>query len=709
LIGVLRAPRLVVAGWLVVAAVLAAALPTLEEAQTGSLGDLVPVDAEAIEAEQRSAELFLFPFSSRTLVVERAPEGLSAEQIARTARRVAEVNRDALPALRDAAGAYGITNAVPGLPFARERGTTTLTGLLFGLDIGQAGRTARAENFVAALGEPPPGTFVGVTGAVPARAAQADAIADRLPLFELVTVLFIALTVGLYLRSAVAPLVTLVTVAVAYVVSVRVVALLGAAIGVSVPAEVEPVVVALLFGVVTDYALFFMSRFRPLVAAGMPGDEAARRTAAELTPIVLTCGVAVAAGSAALVVADLGFLKAFGPGMAMSVLIGLAVVLTLLPALMALLGGRLFWPSHPERGPREARGRGWAVRLIRLAVARPKATIAVSLAIIAAMGSGLAWLELGNPVIRGLPAASEPRQAYEQLSRGFAPGVAAPTTLIVEGDGITGKRDELAGLQAVLAAQPGIAGVLGPATQPSQQALGVVLSRTGDAARFVLIAATDPLGATAIRRQANLRVRIDDLTEAVGLPGAKASFAGDTALVAETIEEANEDVLTVLPAVLLAVALVLAVFLRALVAPLVLVLLAALAPVAALGLAVGLFQGVLGQGELTYFVPIVAAVLLVSLGSDYNVFVAGSIWAELRRRPLEEAIVTGGGDAAHAIAAAGIVLAASFAGLAVVPIDAFQQLAFVLSAGLLIDAFLIRLVLAPAVLLLVERRRQRMR
>ena len=699
---VVRARGLVAAGWIGLAVAMAVALPSLEEAQTGSLGDLVPLGAQAIEAEKRSAELFLFPFSSRTLVVERAPGGLTPEQLSRTARRVGEVNRDELPALRDAAGAYGVTNAVPGLPFARERGTTTVTALLFGLEIGQGGRTARAENFADALGEPPPGTYVGVTGAVPARAAQGGAIRARLPLVELATVLFIALTVGFYLRSAVAPVVTLVTVAVAYVVSVRVVAVAGAAIGVSVPAEVEPVVVALLFGVVTDYALFYMSRVRPLVAAGVPGPEAARRTTAQLTPIILTCGIAVAGGSAALAVAELGFLKAFGPGMAMSVLIGLAVVLTLLPAFMALLGPRLFWPSSPQRRPARATGRSRAERLIRLSVDRPKTTIAVALAVIGVMGAPLAWLDLGNPVIRGLPADSEPRVAYDQLSRGFTPGVAAPTTLIVEGDGVTAQRDRLASLQAVLEDQPGIAGVVGPGTQPAERRLGVVLSRTGDAARFVLIAQTDPLGATAIRRLDNLRARIDDLTEAVGLD-ARSSFAGDTALVAETIDAANADVLSVLPAVLLAVTLVLAVFLRAVVAPLYLVLLAALAPVASLGLAVALFQGVLGHTELTYFVPIVAAVLLVSLGSDYNVFVAGSIWAEMRRLPLREAIVAGGGDAAHAIAAAGVVLAASFAALALVPVSAFQELAFVLAAGLLIDAFLIRLVLAPAVIRLATR------
>jgi RND superfamily putative drug exporter len=257
--------------------------------------------------------------SSRTVVVERDPAGLGADRLQRTAARVVEVNRGRLEPLSDAAGAYGVTNAVVRLPFARERGTTTLSYLLFPPDFSQRGRTARAQNYVRSL-EVPQG-FVGVTGAVPARAAQAEVISERLPLLEVVTLAVVALAVAVYLRSAVAPLVTLVTVAICYLLSVRLVTVVGSAVGVSVPAEVEPIVVALLFGVVTDYGLFYMSRFRRRLAEGDAPVEASRRTIVDLTPIVLACGLAVAAGSAALGVAELGFLRAFGPGMALAILV----------------------------------------------------------------------------------------------------------------------------------------------------------------------------------------------------------------------------------------------------------------------------------------------------------------------------------------------------------------------------------------------------
>jgi RND superfamily putative drug exporter len=699
---IVAARLLIVAGWIVAAGVMAVALPTLREAQSGALGQLVPADSRALEAEKLSADLFAFPLASRTIVVERDPTRLSASRLAATARLIADVNRDRAPGIR-AAGAYGVTNAVARLPFARERGTTALSALLFGLEFNQNERVAGARAYMAAL-RAPSGSFVGISGAIPARVEQAHLIEDKLPLIELATVGFITVTVAFYLRSVLAPVVTLMTVAVAYLVSVRLVAAAGKGVGISVPPEVEPIMVALLFGVVTDYGLFYMSRFRTRLRAAEAPRDAARETAAELTPLIVACGVAVAAGSAALAIANLGFLRAFGPGMALAVLVGLTVTITFLPAVLATVGGALLWPTRVSERPQRAVRTGWLDRLIVTAVHAPRRTTLVCMLLLAAMAGGLVWLEVGNPLIRGLPRDSEPRRAYEQLAAGFAPGVAAPTTLVVAGPDIAADREALGALQQVLGGQPGVAGLIGPATSPARQRFGIVVSPSGDAVRYVMVSEHDPLSADAVRLLRNLDARIGDLLEAVELQGSRALFAGDTAITSELIDTAGGDLLRVGPLVFVAVAIVLAIFLRALFAPVYLVLLAALAPLAALGLAVGFFQGLLGYPELTYFVPLAAGVLLVALGSDYNIFLVGRIWSEAGKRPLGEAIIAAGSGASHAISAAGLVLAASFAALALVPVAAFQQLAFVLAAGLLIDAFLVRSVLTPAVIALVGER-----
>ena len=129
-----------------------------------------------------------------------------------------------------------------------------------------------------------------------------------------------------------------------------------------------------------------------------------------------------------------------------------------------------------------------------------------------------------------------------------------------------------------------------------------------------------------------------------------------------------------------------------------------LALAASLGLTGYVFQGLLDQGEITYFVPFAAAILLVSLGSDYNIFLVGRIWDEARRRPLRDAVRVAGSRAATPITIAGLVLAGSFALLALVPVQPFRELAFAMAAGLLIDAFLVRTLFVPALITLVGER-----
>lgn len=691
----------IVPGWIAIAVLCVVALPSIREAQTGALGDLVPVEADAIDAEERSAELFAFPVQSRTQVVIRDPEGLSPRAVAAVTDFVVRLNRQEIPRIEAIAGAYPLANATGPARFAPERRTTIVLSLLFLPDVGARERSELADGVVQRLEPEVDGARLGVTGAVPARIAQSDVIAEHLRLAELATLAFVLLAVGLYTRSLVAPLVNVAAVAIAYVVSIRVVAWAGQAIGVSVPSEVEPVVVALLFGVVTDYVLFSVSRFRRRLADGLAGPAAARAAASELTPILTACGLAVAAGCAALIAAELGFLRAFGPGVAIAVLVALAVVLTFVPAMFALLGAVTLWPSGR---PREPKGITLTERLLRHVVVHPEVAIAGTLVVLLTMGAGVAWLQLGQPLVRGLPADNGPHQAYRQLEAGFAPGVVSPTVIVVEQQGLADRRAELRRLQRLLAAQPGVAAALGPATNPTDRRVGAVLARDGDAARYVLYLDEDPYGGPAVRDLDTLQARLPGLLRAAGIPEAEVGVAGDTALARETIRGALDDLPRVLPVVLLAIGLVLVVFLRSLVAPLYLVAIALLAPLAATGLTVAVFQGLLGQDELSYFVPIAGGVLLVALGSDYNVFLVGRIWAEARTRRLPEAIVVGGAGASRAISAAGLVLAASFAAIALVPILAFRELAFLVAAGLIIDAFLVRSVLVPGVIALVGER-----
>lgn len=689
-------------------------LPTIREAQVGALGDLVPRNSDAVDAEIRSSELFRFPLLSRTLVVQRDPNGLGVSEQARVVDRALSINRREDRALRRVAGALPVTNAVGQTDLARERSTTAVTYLFFSPEVGREDRQILAERLVERRIEPGFDGFAGVTGAVAARSQQSEVISDSLPLVELATVLLVGLVVALHFRAVGAPLITLAAVGVSYVVSIRLIAWIGQELGVSVPSEVEPVIVVLLFGVVTDYSIFFLSRVRSRIADGEDARSATARGTAELLPIVVAAGLTVAAASASLVVAKLGFLEAFGPGVALAVLVGLLVSITLIPALLAIGGGATFWPRRPgvevssvdaaEEKPGTAERRPRRLRALELATGRPWPVVLACGGFLLLAAGGLATIDLGNPLIRGLPEDAAAREGYRQASQGFAPGILSPTVIVVEGDGVVARRRALRRFQRLLESRRGVAEVVGPADQPAEQPFGAVLSRTGDAARFFVVFRTDPLGGLTVKRLRALRARLPALLGEAGLDGATAWVAGDTALVTETIDKTVDDLGRVAPTVIAVLLAILAVFLRALVAPLYLVAASVLALAASLGLTGFVFQVLLDHDEITYFMPFAAAVLLVSLGSDYNVFLVGRIWREARRRPLRDAVRVAGARAATPITIAGLVLAGSFALLALVPVQPFRELAFAMAAGLLIDAFLVRTLLVPAIIVLVGER-----
>jgi uncharacterized protein (DUF2267 family) len=207
---------------------------------------------------------------------------------------------------------------------------------------------------------------------------------------------------------------------------------------------------------------------------------------------------------------------------------------------------------------------------------------------------------------------------------------------------------------------------------------------------------SDPLGATAIDRLKALQGRLPALLRQSGLGTPRATVGGETAVASDTVDRVLSDLVRIGIVALLINLLLLMVFLRAVIAPLYLVTVSVLGLAASLGLTTFVFQGLLGHEDLTYYVPFAAAVLLVALGSDYNVFVAGRIWEEARWMRLREAIAVATPAAAKAVTVAGIALAASFVLLAIVPLRSFREFAFVMAAGVLIDTFLVRSMLVPA-------------
>jgi RND superfamily putative drug exporter len=702
LIVALRWP--IVLGWLAAVILVLVYLPNLEEAgDERSLVGLVPRDAEALAVGIRSAELFSVPVVTHTAVVQREPAGLAAPVVERTLRRAKQVNDRGDPELKEVEGALPILNARELLPWTRESGTTAITFLFFDPNrtdlASQAALTERYAGKHARDGR----AYVGVTGAVPARMEEWRRIESALPWVTLATIAVIALILGLHFRSPVAPLVTLAGAGIAYVVALHTVGVIGRTLELTIPRDAEPVLVVLLLGVATDYAIFFLHGMRERLRAGEDSLEAARHATAEYLPIVVTAGLIVAGGTAALVAGRLDFFRALGPGMALTVLITLLATITFIPAAMAIGGRRIFWPRRVEDEPAPPERPG---RTARLAATRPVALVVavVALAGLLFASRGVLKTDLGVSQIAGLPTDSEPSRAARAATRGFVAGILSPTIVLVEGVD-PGDVPPLRRLERLLADVPGVAATIGPGTEQARATPGLVYASDEGAVRYLLVLEAEAQSSSAIAVVRDIREAIDDgLLADAGLPRAEARLAGDSALADETVETITHDLLRIGLAAFAVNLLLLAIFLRAIVAPVYLVLASTLALAAALGLTTLVFQGILGHDDLTYYVPFAVAVLLLSLGSDYNVFVVGRIRKAAEEMPLRDAIATAAPRASRAIGVAGLALAGSFATLALVELRQFRELAFAMVVGVLLDAFLIRALLIPALISLVGTR-----
>ncbi len=785
----------IVLGWIVAAVAATVYMPGI--VSSGAISNLIPHGAPALRAEYDAARLFGLPLTSEVAVVQRDRHGFSVQNQMTAARRAVAID-DRSTRISDVAGALPVANTGKSFPGSRERSTTILTFLYFRPGTSVAVEAARGQEYTREYVNSPQDHLVGVTGAAPAEDAQGSLILGYLPWVELATVLAIGLIVGLHFRSVGAPLATLLCACVAFLIAIRVVAWAGQRTGIAIPPDLEPVLVVLLLGVTTDYSVFFLAGMRTHLAEGLSRLRAARRTTAEFAPIIITAGLLVAAGTASLAAARLNPLRAFGPTLALTVLIAMLVAVTLTPALIAVFGSALYLPgpawlrralaarrrpwsgllSLRGQGERSAAGAGsqedvpywegaragdygqpgfqrrpgegaragdhgqpvfqqetvpgagrtWRERAVRVATIRPLAFLlaAACVAGLLIASLGLTHIRLGFPLIRALPPTSQAARAETAASKGFVPGILSPTEILVTGPGVTSQRQALGRLQRALAHQPGVAGIVGPAdlqvvqaqnlqAQNPQAAQGqnaqraqaqsarLMLARSGNAARFGLIERTDPLGATAINRVRALRGKLPALAKSAGLTGVRFEVGGETALSGEAIDQTLGDVGRIALVSGLVIIILLGLFLRAVIAPLYLLAASVLALLSALGLTVWVFQGLLHYDSLVYYVPFVVAVLMVSLGSDYNVFVVGRIWEEAKRQPLREAVATAVPRASRAITTAGLALAAGFALLALVPLEQFRELALAMVIGIVIDTFIVRSMLVPSLVVLFGR------
>lgn len=525
--------------------------------------------------------------------------------------------------------------------------------------------------------ELPDGLQAQVTGPAGFSADLSAAFAGIDGLLLLVAVAAVLVVLVLVYRSPFLPLIVLLSSMVALCAAVLVNVALARAGAVMINGQIQGILFILVIGAATDYGLLYTARYREELGRH---DNSWSATVAALRGTwqpVLASAATVIAGLLCLLLSDLASNAGLGPVAAVGIAAAFFTSLTFLPAVLALCGRRVFWPRIPhstaeqEDSPGPAHSGIWD-RVAAL-VARAPRRIAVGVGLVLVAGcAGLITLDAdGVPTSDYVIGQSDARDGQAVLDRHFPAGSGAPTYVLAPEENSDVVRTSVGALGGVAAVAPG------PETDASVVDGDVLLEVT----------LTDsPYSGAAEDTVQEIRDRVGDLGAMVG---------GTTATELDTRETSVADRATIIPVVLLVITVMLALLLRAVVAPLVLLATTVLSFGTALGTGAVLFS-LFGFNGSDPSVPLYAFVFLVALAIDYNIFLMTRVREESMVHGTAVGVSRGLVGTGGVITSAGIVLAATFAALLVIPIQFLVQLAVIISLGVLIDTFLVRSFLVPA-------------
>ncbi|MGB3911373.1 MAG: MMPL family transporter [Pseudolysinimonas sp.] len=519
-------------------------------------------------------------------------------------------------------------------------------------------------------------------------------------------------------RSPLLPFIVLGTAVFALCAAILVVYWLALADIVTINGQVQGILFILVIGAATDYALLYTARYREALAVHEKRWDATWAALRGSFEPILASGLTVIAGLLCLLLSDLNSNKALGPVAAIGIAFSLLAALTLLPALLLAAGRTAFWPrkprwlsseAQPQLGGRVAAeggvsrpttpGKLWPA-IGRLIAQRARLVWALSLVVLLIASAGLALFKAdGVPQSELVLGDSPARDGQVLLGEHFPAGSGSPAVIVGDEDLITELADAAADL----------AGVDGVEALSDNSPTGTMPVGT-DAEPFP-IPTLVPLEPTVVDGQVMLRATLTDaadsadaeqtireLRDAVHAVDEAALVGGVTALALDTDDTAIRDRTVIIPVVLLVILVILILLLRSLIAPLVLIGSVIVSFAAALGVSALVFEGVFGFPGADPSVPLFGFVFLVALGVDYNIFLMTRVREESLKHGTREGVLRGLTVTGGVITSAGIVLAATFAALGVIPILFLAQIAFIVAFGVLLDTLVVRSLLVPAVI-----------
>lgn len=524
----------------------------------------------------------------------------------------------------------------------------------------------------------PAGLRTALTGSAGAVDDLFDAFGGMDIMLLLVTGATVALLLIVTYRSPILWLLPLIVVGVASQVASAVVYLLAEYAGLTVDFQSQNILTILVFGVGVDYALLLLARYREALRRYPDRHEAMAEALRRSFPAIAASAATVAVALLCLLAADLPSTRGLGPVGAVGIVAALAAMTTLLPAVIVLFGRWVFWPFVPRPGQTVKR-RGFWGAVAAGTGRRPRLAWLAAVAVLGALTLGMGNLSVGLPGDESFTEEVGSVTGLHLVEAHYPGGTTAPAEILAT----AATADEVA------TAARGVGGVAEVAPpQPSADGRWVLIRTT---------LADPPESAEAMSTVERLRSAVH------AVPGADAVVGGDTAFALDTEHVSERDTWVTLPLILAVVFVILVLLLRAAVAPLIILASVVLSFFAALGVA-GLILDALGHPRLWAGVPLQSFLFLVALGVDYSIFLMTRAREEVavqghRQGTLHAMAVTGG-----VITSAGVVLAATFAALNVLPLVPSVQIGVIVAVGVLIDTLLVRTVLVPALALDLGRR-----
>ena len=666
-----RSKWVVILIWLALAAGFGSLAGGLGGAQTNDAAAWLPGDSESAEAVDALTTFFDPENTDTNIVIER--EGGDP---------LTQADQDAVTAI---AGEIGNLDHIVGTPTVQPAtgGQAAVIHTVINPGAGGWETLLDVAKQVRELGNDLPdglSLYVAGPGGTAADSMEAFGGIDGALLVAALLVVVVALLITY--RSPVLWLLPVFTVLSALGVSMGIVYLLATEADVTVNGQTFSILPILVFGAGTDYALLLIARYREELRHHEDKHEAMALALHRAGPAIFASAITVVIGLICLALAAMNSTAGLGPVCAVGVVIAMGAMLTLLPALLLACGRWVFWPANPAYGSEDHTADGVWARAGDLVAKSPRLVWVGTTVVLLALSSAFLGLDA-----QGLSAKDSFTHTPDSVrgdaivAQYFDAGSGVPVFVVT-------KEDKAEQVSAAIAGTPGIVSDSVAPFAPAKDGI-VAIAATQ-------VAASD----TQAARDTVERVR----AAVHAVPGADALVGGQTAVVLDMIDASSRDNKVIIPIILAVVMLILCLLLRALVAPVILLLTVVLSYGAAMGISTLVFEHIFDFNGADASFPLFAFVFLVALGIDYNIFLMTRVREEAATRGTREGVLAALENTGGVVTGAGLVLAGTFATLTLLPLEQLVQIGATVAIGVLLDTFVVRALLIPAITYLLGER-----